>query len=424
MTPIFRRRQNDFMRHLTALDIGTELVKALVVRREGEEGEERGVVLGVGREPQAQDAMSGGAVADLEAVIGAANAAMEAAEDMAGVVPGRAVVGVAGELVKGFSSAIAYPRDRPQSGVRQSELRNLLGLVQKRALREAQHQLELERGYGGELEARLVHSAVTGVRMDGYPITNPIGFQGRNLEITVFNTFGPLAHIGALETVVKELDLDLVGTVAQPYAVARACSSDALLESGAIFVDVGGGTTDVALVREGGVEGTRMFNLGGRAFTKRLGQTLGLSMEEAEARKLRHSEGLLAPEDDARVRAILGADVEVLLQGLHLCLKELARGEGLPSQVRLCGGGSMLPELTRELDRGAWSHGLPFARQPQARLLNPAEVSSLIDSTGQLSSPQDIGPMGLADHALRAGIEDLEALNSVMRGVLKAMHVQ
>src|SRR5439155_24247257 len=121
--------------------------------------------------------------------------------------------------------------------------------------------------------------------------------------------------------------------------------SDEAWEQGGIFIDVGGGTTDVALLREGGVEGTRMFNLGGRAFTRRIALALGLSYEEAEARKLRHSEGLLPQHQEEEVREMLVADVGVLLDGLALCLKELARGERLPSNIYLCGGGSLLPEL-------------------------------------------------------------------------------
>src|SRR5207245_5913042 len=140
------------------------------------------------------------------------------------------------------------------------------------------------------------------------------------------------------ETVIRELDLELIAAVAQPYALARAAAGDEAWEQGAIFVDVGGGTTDVALLRDGGVEGTRMFNLGGRAFTRRLSVAMGLSFEEAEARKLRHSERLLPPDQEAQVNQLLAADVEVLLQGLGLCLKELARGERLPSNIYICGG--------------------------------------------------------------------------------------
>ena len=217
----FLRKRSDYYRHFTVPDIGTDLIKVLVVRRDGLDGE----VLGVGREPQAPAAMSGGAIADLESVIQSCNRALEAAEDMAKTVPGQVVVGIAGELIKGFSSTIAYPREDSKGRVRAGEVSAMLQMVQRRALREAQHLLELERSYG-QLEARLVHSAITNIRVDGYPVTNPVGFTGKNLEITVFNTFAPMTHIDAIDTVVRELDLELAAAVAQPYALARACASE------------------------------------------------------------------------------------------------------------------------------------------------------------------------------------------------------
>src|SRR2546428_1307728 len=390
------RRGGDYSRHFTVLDIGTDLIKVLVVRRDGPDGE----VLGVGREPQGPAAMSGGAIADLESVIQSCNRALEAAEDMAKTVPGQVVVGIAGELIKGFSSTIAYPRENPKSRVRSGEMSTMLQMVQRRALREAQHLLELERSYG-QLEARLVHSAITTVRVDGYPVTNPVGFTGKNLEVTVFNTFAPMTHIGAIETVVRELDLELAAAVAQPYELARACANEEVWAEGGIFVDIGGGTTDVALIRDGGVEGTRMFNLGGRAFTRRLALAFGLSYEEAEARKLRHSEGLLSAEQHRQVSDLLGADAEVLLQGLALSIKELSRGERLPTNIYLCGGGSLLPELTLEMVKNNWSAGLPFPREPLGRDPVPPRLRNVTGSTGQLTGPPDLRPMGPGDHPLR-----------------------
>ncbi|HEY4028046.1 MAG TPA: cell division FtsA domain-containing protein [Candidatus Dormibacteraeota bacterium] len=415
----FLKSRDDYYRHFTALDIGSDLVKALVVRREAPTG----AVLGVGREPQHPDAMAGGAIADVDLVIDACNRALEAAEDMAGTVPGQVVIGIAGEMVKGFSSSIAYPRERPGDRVRESELRNMLQLVEKRALREAQHLLELERSYSEVGEVRLVHSAITQCRIDGYPVTNPIGFQGQNLEVTVFNTFAPAPQVASLEAVARELDLEIAGTVSQPYALARACAADEAWELGGIFIDIGGGTTDVALLRGGGVEGTRMFGLGGQAFTRRLAADLGLSYHEAEARKLRHSERLLPPDQEQTVSELLLTDAEVLLQGLALCLRELARGEVLPSNIYVCGGGSLLPELANELRKNMWAEGLPFEHQPRARLLTPSDAHSLIDTTGQLLSPQDVGPLALANHALRVETEERDTVNGVMRGVLKAMKV-
>lgn len=415
----FLKSRDDYYRHFTALDIGSDLVKALVVRREAPNG----VVLGVSREPQHPNAMAGGAIAEVDLVIDACNRALEAAEDMAGTVPGQVVIGVAGEMVKGFSSSIAYPRERPADRVREAELRNMLQLVEKRALREAQHLLELERSYSEVGEVRLVHSAITQCRIDGYPVTNPIGFQGQNLEVTVFNTFAPAPQVASLENVARELDLEIAGTVSQPYALARACAADEAWETGGIFIDIGGGTTDVGLLRGGGVEGTRMFGLGGQAFTRRLAADMGLSYHEAEARKLRHSEGLLAPDQEQAVSQLLFTDAEVLLQGLALCLRELARGEVLPSNIYVCGGGSLLPELMDELRKNMWAEGLPFEHQPRARLLTPGDAHSLIDTTGQLLSPQDVGPLALANHALRVETEERDTVNGVMRGVLKAMKV-
>src|SRR5262249_40021199 len=118
----FLRKRSDYYRHFTVLDIGTDLIKVLVVRREGPDGE----VLRVGREPQAPAAMSGGAIADLDSVIKACNRALEAAEDMARTVPGQVVVGIAGELIKGFSSTIAYPRENSKSRVRSGEMSTML----------------------------------------------------------------------------------------------------------------------------------------------------------------------------------------------------------------------------------------------------------------------------------------------------------
>ncbi len=414
----FLRSRSDYYRHFTVLDIGTDLIKVLIVRREGPDGR----ILGVGREPQAPATMSGGAIADLEAVMQSCNTALEAAENMARTVPGQVVVGIAGELIKGFSSTIAYPRASSKTRVRSGEIHNMLQMVQRRALREAQHLLEMERSYG-QLEARLVHSAITNVRVDGYPVTNPVGFTGKNLELTVFNTFAPMTHIDAVETVVRELDLELAAAVAQPYALARACANEEIWAEGGLFVDVGGGTTDVALLRDGGVEGTRMFNLGGRAFTRRLALAFGLSYEEAEARKLRHSEGLLSAEQHRQVSELLTADAEVLLQGLAMSVKELSRGERLPTNIYLCGGGSLLPELTLEMAKNTWSASLPFPREPHVRHLLPADVRNLTDATGQLSSPQDVAPMGLANHALRTEAEERDTVNSVMRRVLSSIKV-
>jgi len=412
------RRRDEFLTHFTVLDIGTEFVKALVVKREGDNG----IVLGVGKVRQATSHMQAGAVADIQSVIDNCDRALTEAEDMCETIPGQAVIGIAGEQVRGFSTSMTMPRPQPQTRISQADLATALQAVQRRALREAVRQMSQDLGVA-EVNVKLVHSAITSVRIDGYSVTNPIDFQGHVVEIMVFNTFAPLTHIGALQTIARELDLELVATVAEPYALARGCSSDEVYEIGGIFVDVGGGTTDVAVVRHGGIEATRMFALGGRSFTKRLSTDLAMSLEEAERFKVAHADGRLASEQNAVARRSLEPTAEVLAQGVALTLEELAGDEPLPPAIYLGGGGAELPEVTEQLRAVDWADSVPFPSVPVIKVLRPEDVRGIYDTTGLLVGSQDVTPMGLARHAVALEDEADEPLGGLMRRVLKTMKV-
>ena len=234
--------------------------------------------------------MQSGTVADISAVVVNCREALDAAEAMAGRTAPKVVVGIAGELVKGFTTTRSVERKRPDSAVTHSELERLLEEVEADASAEAQRTITWETGLPN-VDVRLVHASVAGAAVDGYAVTNPVGFQGRHLRVSVFNAYAPLVHLGALESVVEQLGLQLIKVVAEPYAVARSVSGEQVGQSGALFIDVGGGTTDVALVRSGSVEGTRMFALGGRAFTKSLADRLDTSFEDAERIKIDHALG-------------------------------------------------------------------------------------------------------------------------------------
>jgi cell division protein FtsA len=412
------RRGADYENYYTALDIGTEYIKALVVKREGRNG----VVLGASRERQAYADMQSGVPSDIQGIIESCDRAMSQAEDMCDTIPGQAVIGIAGEQVKGFSTSVNVPRPNPNLKINESELLQTLQLVEKRALREAQHAMSLELGVP-DVSVKLINSAITSVRIDGFAVQNPIDFQGQQMVVTVFNTFAPLTHVGALQTIATELDLELVATVAEPYAMARCAATDEVYDFGGIFIDIGGGTTDVALVRNGGIEGTRMFPIGGRVFTKKLAARFGISFADAEAVKLRHSKGELQPAHEEKVHDVLAGDAEVLVAGVAITLHEMARGDRLPTAIYLAGGGSALPEVRDQLQAVAWAEKLPFARTPTVTVLRPVDIRGIYDSTGLLLDQQDITPMGLAFHAIQQQSEDQAPLFSLMRKVLKAMKV-
>jgi cell division protein FtsA len=399
-----------------ALDIGTEYAKALVFRYD----DDGAVVMGVGRRRQGLAHMQSGTVADIPAVVRNCRAALDEAETMAGRSAQKVVIGIAGELVKGFTTTRTLERRRPDSTVTHSELERLLEGIEADSAAEAQRTITWETGLAN-VDVRLVHAGVTAAGIDGYAVSNPVGFQGRHLRISVFNAYAPLVHLGALESVVEQMGLDLIKVVAEPYAVARSIAGEQVGQSGALFIDVGGGTTDVALVRQGSVEGTRMFALGGRAFTKSLADRLDISFEDAEALKIAHARHEDV-EDPDEVDRIIGEDVAVWAAGVELVLEEFGQHGLLPGRIELCGGGSALPEVRAALEADGFADGLPFARRPQVSMMDPDSVSEIRDETGLLVDQQDVTPMALAFQAVEAS-QPQEPLDVALGRVIKGMRV-
>jgi cell division protein FtsA len=364
--------------------------------------------------------MQSGTVADIGAVVANCRAALDAAEAMAGRDAAKVVIGIAGELVKGFTTTRSVERRRPDTAITHSEVERLLEGIEADASAEAQRTITWETGLPN-VDVRLVHASVAGAGVDGYAVTNPVGFQGRHLRISVFNAYAPLVHLGALESVVEQLGLQLIKVVAEPFAVARSISGEQVGQSGALFIDVGGGTTDVAMVRSGSVEGTRMFALGGRAFTKSLADRLDLSFEEAERIKIDHAQGRSVPDPDA-VSEIVGEDVAVWAAGIELVLEEFGKEGLLPGRIELCGGGAALPEIRAALEAESFGAGLPFTRQPLVSMMAPASVTEISDATGLLVDLQDVTPMALAVQALEAS-QAQEPLDAALGRVLRGMRV-
>ena len=400
----------------TALDIGTEFAKALVFEIDGG----RGTVQGVGRKRQGLAHMQSGTVADISAVVDNCAVALQEAEEMAGFRPEQVVIGIAGELVKGFTTVHDQQRLKPDVPITQAELGKLIEAVQRKAMGEAERSVTWETGLQS-VDVRLVHAAVVGAWIDGYAVTNPIGFQGRNVRIAIFDAFAPLVHLGALQTVAAKLGMELIAVVAEPYAVARVLDSEQVRQGGALFIDVGGGTTDVALVRQGGIEGTRMFALGGRAFTKSIADRLELPFPRAEALKVDYARGI-AGDRAASVREIVIDDVAVWAAGVELVMDELAAGDLLPGRIYLCGGGSRLPEISDALAAPSFAGRLPFARPPEVSILAPDQIETIRDETRLLEDQQGVTPMGLAFQAIELGSSS-NPLEVSLRRVVRAMKI-
>ena len=124
--------------------------------------------------------------------------------------------------------------------------------VQDKAEEQAREEVALETD-NPDVEVRLINSAIVSLSIDGYKVSNPIGFKGSELVLQFYTAFAPLVHISAIEKVCAELNLDLVAVAVEPFAVCRACLGNNLDSNlSAIVMDIGGGTTDIAVVDNGG----------------------------------------------------------------------------------------------------------------------------------------------------------------------------
>lgn len=396
---LFKNKQREDLNdnHIVALDIGTEFVKALVAEIHDDEIR----VIGVGRARQEVSDMHSGAIADIASVVQNCETALIEAEDQAEIQAKKAVIGIAGELVKGATNTIKYRRPQPNRPLDEAEMEFIIDKIQERAQLKAQREIALETG-NQEAEIKLVNSAIVGIHIDGYKVSNPIGFQGKDVSIQIYTAFAPTVHIGAIERVANELALDLIAVAAEPFAVARSVvGSDSSSSFTAILADVGGGTTDIAVVNDGGVEGTKMFGIGGRSFTNQIANEMGLSYKNAEKLKVNLSNDKLKSNIAQQAMDAIENTLDVWVSGVELALSDFENIDYLPSRILLCGGGSSLESLTERLEDSDWWKELPFNKKPTVKHIKPEEVFGVVDESGKINDHTFITAMGL----LRVGYD-------------------
>lgn len=414
-----RKSQDD--KYIVALDIGTEYSKALIARVDDENGENSDLeIVGVGRARQEVGNMYSGAIADIVGVVKNCEAALAQAEEQAGVQARKVIIGIAGEFVKGLTNTIRYKRPQPDRQLDAAEMELIIAKIQERAAAKAQQQIAFETG-NPDVEVKLVNSAIVSIHIDGYKVTNPIGFQGKDVAIQIYTAFAPMVHIGALERVASELDLELVAVAAEPFAVARAVLGDhENANFTAIICDVGGGSTDIAVINDGGVEGTRMFGVAGRSFTKTIANDLGVGYEAAEKLKLNINDAKIKQAVKNVMAESVTKTLDVWQAGVQLALGEFDAIDHLPNKFLLCGGGSSLEQLVDALQHSDWYRELPFTRRPIVKHIKPSDVVGITDATGDVNDHTMITALGLLrvgydtmGHEEETGVKD--KLNRILR---------
>ncbi len=216
----FKRKPQE--KAIIALDLGTENIKAIlftIEEKQSMSGEiigKRGIIKGVGKVQQRLGDMNN-AIADIASVVQNAKEAIRRASQEAGIEPQHLVMGIAGEFVKGATSTMTHKREDSETKINIGELRNIVHKLQWKAFAEVRKALSEETGFP-EIDVKLIHSSIVDVRIDKYRVTNPLGFQGKEVQMSIFNSFAPLVHYGALQNIADDLGLELLSITSEPFA--------------------------------------------------------------------------------------------------------------------------------------------------------------------------------------------------------------
>lgn len=331
---------------IVGLDLGT--TKTCVIVAEEEAGSLN--VVGLGRAPSL--GMKQGVVVNIEHTVNSIIEAVEAAERMANISVETAFTGITGDHVRSINSRgmIAVGRSRN-------------GMGNKIAREDIQRVIETAQTVTFPADREVLHVIPQDFLVDDREgFKDPVGIVGTRLEANVHIITSSLAAAQTVLHCLQVADVQLEDLVLQSLASSLAVLTDDDRELGVALLDLGGGTTDIAVFHDGSIRHTNVIGLGGEHVTRDLAHGLRLPMNEAEKIKLQHGcshpsqigdgDPVLLSGDDNRperqvTRDILCAIIQPRMEEIFdLAVKELRQAECLQritAGVVLTGGAAMIP---------------------------------------------------------------------------------
>jgi cell division protein FtsA len=357
-------------RYVVGLDIGTHKICAIVAEIT-DEG--RLDVIGIG---QAESkGLRKGVVINLEATVEAIRRVLEETELMAGVEIGSAFVGIAGTHIRGSNSR----------GVIAVSTKNRV--IEREDVRRA---VETAKAIPIPVDREILHVLPQDFVVDDQEgILDPTGMTGNRLEVNVHIVTCSSTVAQTTVTCVNRAGLEVADTVLTQLAAAEACLTPDEKELGVALVDIGGGTTDLAIFEKGSLWHTAVLQVGGEHFTNDIAVALRTPVSEADKIKKKHGCALtsMIPEEDSievpsvggrkpriMARQVLGDVIQARAEEVcQLILTEIRRAgfdRNLNSGVVLTGGGAILegmPEIAEQI------FDMPVRRG------TPAGIGGLVD---------------------------------------------
>ena len=380
--------------NVVALDIGTEVLKSMLFSVDNLGVE----IKKVSRIEQQQHAMRSGIITNLDTVLENCRLSISSLTEKLSSeeFPKNVVMGIAGEYIQGVSIVVNYQREENfEKEVTAKEQEKIIEQIENKIEYNGKEDLGQRIGLTNE-DIEILHITKTGLEIGGMPVDSLIGYKGRDVKLNYYASFAPKTYTEALKKVASELNMNVLGIVSQPFSVARAFSGSSNRDFSGIFIDIGGGTTDIAVVEKGNVLETKMFAFGGRTFTKEISKALDLDYRIAEQRKIKYTQKELTKDLSRDIQKVVYPVARLWMKTLKSALSYCDDITTFPNQIYLCGGGSLLPEIKEVMIEFPWKKFLPFSVVPKIEFFTPEKLDNIKDNSGELRNIFDITPASLA----------------------------
>lgn len=339
---------------IVGLDIGTSKV-CVIVATPDENLPGKLHILGIGKAPS--DGLMRGLVTNIDRTVRSIQLAVQEAEQQSGLKIDSVCVGIAGEHIQSFQSRGVITIGRPDNEIRQEDIDRLIADTKRIAL---------------PADRRIIHVIPQEYVVDGQDqIYEPVGMSGVRVEAVVHIVTGLITAAQNIYKCVQRARLNVVDLVLEPIASSYAVLEEEEKEVGVALVDIGGGTTDVAVFEEKTIRHTAVMGIAGRKVTDDIRKGLGILTDQAENLKCEHgyafapaisnNDTIVLPGiggrppmeiDKQMLCKIIQPRMEEILEFVRDEVKRSGYSRHLGAGVVLTGGGSLLKgsvELAREI---------------------------------------------------------------------------
>jgi len=295
------------------------------------------------------------------------------------------LLGLPANILKGRVVWQFVRRESPKEKISKSEQKYISEQVFKEAKKEISQRFSQEFGILPK-DIHWITQKVLEVKIDGYPVPGIRGYGGRDLEFKILATFLPKYYLENIEKILKDLKLKILKIVhiAENLPVLWG---DKKIDG--IFFDVGGEITQIFLVKAGSLQQVNEFKAGGKAFSQKLSEVLGVEEDSARNLKERYTNKLLSAETRGRIKEIFLEEKKIWYEDLKLEINKMTSKALLPSNIFLFGGGSLPPEIEGIFkETGINGEDLLISNVDEVKFIYPKDFENIEGPIKKLRNPQ------------------------------------